>query len=435
MDKNDNEPKIIIYKDKSVLYDGHGNKSILTEGKQAQDAKDRYKKIKEELDKGFLDRIYNRVNAGMTIDENILPKEYQDVLKKLVNSITSEKGRALVVLTVIQLTIKAISPEQSIRLHKSSKNSKTFSWTEGISMRQLDSNYITPFLRKYNLLKLNKFGAFMTRSLAENYPYSSLYKAEIRADKIDWITIVDGVETNHINAVEALIYMLSLLKNQSVQFKELANKAHELAEKIANTTNFSAIQHLVFKISTESSYKARIFEVAIHSLLQALQENHYLEGTLAPMTQMRSANKKHGNVGDAEIYDGKVLIESWDAKYGKEYLRDELEELDDKLLTHPDMKLAGFITDKQPTVDSEIKNRVAEISDNNGIAIHIYSFDEWVNYEIKDIPSAELPTIGKEWLLYFVDSLGQKRRKIAPIDEPTEEWLEECINIFENQLA
>lgn len=170
-------------------------------------------------------------------------------------------------------------------------------------------------------------------------------------------------------------------------------------------------------------------------MLQALQENHYLEGTLAPMTQMRSANKKHGNVGDAEIYDGKVLIESWDAKYGKEYLRDELEELDDKLLTHPDMKLAGFITDKQPTVDSEIKNRAAEISDNNGIAIHIYSFDEWVNYEIKDIPSAELPTIGKEWLLYFVDSLGQKRRKIAPIDEPTEEWLEECINIFENQLA
>lgn len=229
MDKNDNEPKIIVYKDKSVLYDGHGNKSIFTEGKQSQDSKDRYKKIKEELDKGFLDRIYNRVNAGMTIDENILPKEYQDVLKKLVNSITSEKGRALVVLTVIQLTIKAISPEQSIRLHKSSKNSKAFSWNEGISMRQLDSNYITPFLRKYNLLKLNKFGAFMTRSLAENYPYSSLYKAEIRADKIDWITIVDGLETNHLNAVEALRYMLSLLRNQSVQFKELANKAHESA--------------------------------------------------------------------------------------------------------------------------------------------------------------------------------------------------------------
>ena len=99
------------------------------------------------------------------------------------------------------------------------------------------------------------------------------------------------------------------------------------------------------------------------------------------------------------------------------------------------MKLAGFITDKQPTVDSEIQNRVAEISDNNSIAIHIYSFDEWVNYEIKDIPSSELPIIGKEWLLYFVDSLGQKRREMAPIDEPTEEWLKECILIFKKQLA
>ena len=435
MDKNNNEPRIIVYKDKSVLYDGHGNRSIFTEGKQSQDAKDRYKKIKKELDNGFLDKIYSHVNAGMTIDEDKLPKEYQDVLKKLVNDITSEKGRALVVLTIIQLTIKAISPEQSIRLHKSSKNSNDFSWNEGISMRQLDSNYITPFLRKYNLLKLNKFGAFLTRSLAENYPYSSLYKARFRADKADWITVVDAVETSSINAMEALIYMLSLLRNQSVHFKEIAKEAHELAEKIANTVNFSAIQHLIFKIVTESGYKARIFEVAIHSLLQALQENHYLEGTLAPMTQMRSANKKHGNVGDAEIYSGKVLIESWDAKYGKEYLRDELEELNDKLLTHPDMKLAGFITDKQPTVDSEIQNRVAEISDNNSIAIHIYSFDEWVNYEIKDIPSSELPIIGKEWLLYFVDSLGQKRREMAPIDEPTEEWLKECILIFKKQIA
>ena len=35
-------------------------------------------------------------------------------------------------------------------------------------------------------------------------------------------------------------------------------------------------------------------------------------------------------------------IESWDAKYGKTYLRDELEELNDKLKSHPQTTLVGF---------------------------------------------------------------------------------------------
>lgn len=434
MDNDKYETKIIIYKDKSILYDGHGNTSVFKEGKQSLEAKHRYNEIKKRLDDGFLNWIYNNVNADIVIDEQKLPKDYQIVFKRLLNSITSEKGRALVVLTIIQLTIKAISPEQSIRLHKSNANSNSFSWNEGISMRQLDSNYITPFLREKNLLKLNKFGAFMTRSLAENYPYSRLYKAEIRGDKTDWLTIVDAIESRQIDSIEALKYILLLLKNRSFKFKEIADEAHQLAVKVAEKSSFMDIQKIILTIVNESDYKARIFEIAIHSLLQALQENHYLEGTLAPMTQMRSANKKHGNVGDAEIYSGKVLIESWDAKYGKEYLRDELEELNDKLLMHPYLKVAGFITDKQPTIDTEIKNRTDEISEENDTLIKIFSFDEWVKYEMKNVSLSDFDKISSQWLVYFVDSLGQKRREFAPIDEPTEDWLKECIAIFKERL-
>jgi len=86
----------------------------------------------------------------------------------------------------IQLTIKSISPEQSIRLHKGS-SSTSFSWKEGISMRVLDKNYITPLLRKYKLLRLNADGFMMTRTLAENYPYSQVYKAAIRGAKKEWL--------------------------------------------------------------------------------------------------------------------------------------------------------------------------------------------------------------------------------------------------------
>lgn len=432
-DNKDQEPKIIVYQNKSILYDSQGKTSLFTEGKQSVNAKHRYEKIKESLDNGFLDNIYHQVNADLQIDDVSLPEKYREVLNDLTNSVTSEKGRALVVLTVIQLTIKSICPEQSIRLHKSSNSSKSFSWTEGISMRSLDSNYITPFLRKYNLLKLNKFGAFMTRSLAENYPYSKLYKAEIRGAKDDWTTIVDAIENNMFSPQEALKYMISILKNQSDEFKSIADQAHKLAEITADKYDFNTIRNLILKAVTTSNYKARIFEVAIHSLLQSLQENHYLDGRLSPMTQMRSANKKHGNVGDVEVYSGHMLIESWDAKYGKEYLRDELEELNDKLMEHPNMKVAGFITDKEPQIDTEIRNRKNEITQLTGIPIEILSFSDWVHYEMttNNISDSDYQLIGKDWLIFFVDSLGQKRRDIAPIDEPTEEWLKEIIKLLQ----
>lgn len=428
--KSSNEPKIIVYKDKAILYDKEGKSSTFIEGKQSENAKERYKKITSDLKEGFLYRIYDNLNAGTEIDSCKLSEEYQDKLRKITESVTSETGRAIIALTIIQLTIKAIAPDQSIRLHKGSSNSSSFSWNEGVSMRSIDYNFVTPFLRKENLLKLNKYGAFMTRSLAENYPYSQLYKAEIRGDKHDWELVVDALENNTIDATEALKYIMSLLKNQSEDFKKLADKAHELAEKVAKGKSFSSIETFILRVVKQSNYKARIFEVAIHSFLQVLEKYKYLEGKLSPMTQMRSANKKHGNVGDVEIYNGDILIESWDAKFGKTYLRDELDELDDKLVKQPDISTAGFITDKDPQIDEEIRDRKEEISINNNTSIEILSFDKWIKYEIKALNVTDLNEIGYSWLVFFVDSLGQKRRDIAPIDEPTEEWLKEIINLL-----
>ena len=429
--KLSNGPKIIVYKDKTILYDKAGKSNTFIEGKQSENAKERYKKITSDLKEGFLYHIYNNLNAGTEIDSCKLSEEYQDKLRKITESVTSETGREIIALTIIQLNIKAIAPDQSIRLHKGSSNSSSFSWNEGVSMRSIDYNFVTPFLREENLLKLNKYGAFMTRSLAENYPYSQLYKAEIRGDKQDWELVVDALENNTIDATEALKYTLSLLKNQSKDFKKLADKAHGLAEKVARKGNFSSIKNFILTVVNKSNYKARIFEVAIHSFLQALEKYNYLEGKLSPMTQMRSANKKYGNVGDVEIYNGNMLIESWDAKYGKSYLRDELDELDDKLKKQPDISIAGFITDKDPLIDKEIRQRKEEISiKNNDTSIEILSFDKWIKYEINVLNVTDLNKIGYSWLIFFVDSLGQKRREIAPIDEPTEEWLKEIINLI-----
>lgn len=426
------QPKIVIYRDHSVIYNSQGSEEIFSEGKQSYNANKRYKKITKALQDGFLHNLFKEISPNMVIKASQLPQKYRTILSTLVNSITSEVGRALVGLTINQLVIKAIAPEQSIRLHKGSNSKGKFSWAEGISMRSIDSKYVTPFLRKNDLLSMNKSGVFMTRSLAENYPYSQLYKAELRGDKEDWIDIVDAIESNSIDALSALKYTLALLKNHSTYFIKLANNAHSEALRFTNSHDFTEIENTIASFVANSNYKARIFEVAMHSFFQALQDFNLLEGTLSPMTQMRSANKKHSNVGDIEIYNGDALIEAWDAKFGKEYLRDELEELDDKISNRSDIEITGFVTDKKPVMDKEIANRISELIFKDNVDIKILSFTDWIKLELKakEVPINKLNEIGKNWLMDLTDSLGQKRRKIAPIDEPSDEWLKELIAIL-----
>ena len=178
-----------------------------------------------------------------------------------------------------------------------------------------------------------------------------------------------------------------------------------------------------------STYAARLFEIAMHSLFQVLEDHRaFDDGFLKKLSQMRSANKKHGNIGDIEITTGKRdslhIVESWDAKYGKPYLRDEIEELHEKLQEHPETKLAGFVVDANPNLKPEIKNRVKELEDNHNVKIIIVEFDDWVSQQTRRV-SISGKQIANLWLNAFAESLCQIRRDRAPIDEPADSWVRE----------
>lgn len=377
------------------------------------------------MEGGFLEKIIAECQNPEVKIAEINPEQIA-VIESLVNSVTSEVGRAIVGLTILQLTVKAILPEQSIRLHKGSTGAD-FSWKEGVPMRVLDKNYITPVLRKHNLLRLNADGFMMTRSLAENYPYSKLYKAAIRGARQEWLEITDAVETGKLDAVNALKQLLIFLNNKSEAFLELTNKTIEtLKAFLKKKPSFKHCYSTITKFIESSTYSARMFEVAMHSLFQVLEEEKCLSGFLKPLSQMRSANKKHGNIGDIELTatQGNMdIIESWDAKYGKTYLRDELEELNDKLKSHPQTTLVGFVTDQKPNLKPEIKSRIEELQLIHETEIHILEFGEWVNYEIKKY-GLNPDTVGAKWMIAIAESICQLRRDIAPIDEPTTEWVE-----------
>ena len=417
--KNSDNSHLDVYLDR---YELHQNDVVTTyyEGFQNAATQQRYEKINTALSNGYL---YDVMKKLPDVDFAELSEENKTLLKRLVNGITSEVGRALVGVAFLQLTIKSIAPDQSIRLHKGTTRRGSFSWVDGISMRTIDSTYSTPFLREQGLLNVNKFGVFMTRSLAENYPYSKLYKAEMRGPFTEWIAIED----ESMPAELGLYYLMALLKNKSDAFSSMADEAVALAEKYGDKS-FEGITKFMKDFFNETDYSARAFEIVIHGFMQAMDESHLLgDLDLVPMSQMRSANKKHGNIGDVELKDGRVIVEAWDAKYGKPYLRDELEELRDKILTSPGVKVAGFIVDSEVDRRRDVINKAEEISLETGVEIELFSFDEWVAYQTKRIAKSELDKVAARWLLAVVESFAQRRLDIAPIDEPCEAWVSDLI--------
>lgn len=431
------EPYLKVYSNRSILVSDSEEIEFL-EGSPSQAAIERLKKVREALQDEYLIKLIENVKTPGAKRIN-LNDDQKRILSNLVN-FTSEKGRALVGLTIMQLCIKSIVPEQSIRLHKAGRSGDSdFSWVEGIPMRALDKNFITPTLRKYNLLKLNADGFMMTRSLAENYPYSSLYKAAIRGAKAQWIQIVELLENGELPALDSLKYLLMLLSNRSDKFIELTESTLEKASLYVQTNpSLKDVSEFILDFVKHSSYSARVFEVALHSLIQVIDELGILEGQLKPLTQMRSANKKHGNLGDVEIVsplNSYSIFESWDAKYGKPYLRDELDELEEKLEIHHETKLAGFVVDTNPDVKQEIVEKLKELNEFLSTRVSIFSFYEWVEFQVKRtsgyISENEL---GEQWLIVFAECLSQKRREKAPIDEPCDEWIRELDAALSNKI-
>ncbi|MEI6415090.1 MAG: hypothetical protein WCP34_12635 [Pseudomonadota bacterium] len=76
----------------------------------------------------------------------------------------------------------------------------------------------------------------------------------------------------------------------------------------------------------------------------AIESGAFADMILKPLSQMRFANKKHGNIGDIELIENGDIVASWDAKYGKSYLREEVEEVCEKISGHDNIQVVGFVT-------------------------------------------------------------------------------------------
>jgi hypothetical protein len=437
--REEQETFLAIFEDRSEYVSSSGSTQEFKEGKVSADTKKRIKHIKNSFEAGFLEKtITDLKNNTSKFALEELGQEIIDNISVMVESVTSEVGRALVALTVMQLSIKAISPEQNIRLHKGSVNKNSFSWVNGISMRVLDKSYVTPVLRKYNLLRLNADGFMMTRSLAENYPYTKLYKAQLRGAREQWLNIVEILESEKTKPFIALQYLISLLLNKASDFDEICNILIETKNTYLTKSHTNKeIRNIIFTHIDTSDYAARLMEVAMHSLMQAVIETGALADLeLKPLSQMRSANKKHGNIGDIELLENNEIVESWDAKYGKNYLRDEIDEVSEKFEYHEKIETVGFVTTDEPIRNNEIAKKIKDVNELYGLEVKILSIDDWVTLVFDRVKESELANsqvLANDWLSAYTESLAQKRRDIAPIDEPCFDWVVSLIESIKNQ--
>ena len=376
--QTEHQKHLRVFEDKSEYHANNEHVEIFCEGIISKDAKKRIKEIREAFEEGFLDELVSSLLENKAcVDMGKISKPAFIIVDALVDSLTSEVGRALIGLSIMQLCIKSIKPEQNIRLHKGSSNRASFSWVEGVSMRTLDKNYVTPTLRKHNLLRLNADGFMMTRSLAENYPYTSLYKANLRGAREQWLALVEELENGTTTPIETLKYLISRLINAASDFdvaaEELLNVVNQIIGKFSTR---SLVTSLLKQHADDSDYAARLLEVNMHSLMQtAVERGTFGCMEVKPLSQMRSANKKHGNIGDIELLEDEQIVEAWDSKYGKGYLREEIEEAIEKLQNHDSVKLIGFVTNTEIERTDEISNRIEEIKQLYSVNFEVITFE------------------------------------------------------------
>jgi hypothetical protein len=245
------------------------------------------------------------------------------------------------------------------------------------------------------------------------------------------------LEKGGIDADAALLYVLQLLWQFSEAFSNLVQKTlNSLGTWIDKNEplSISSTVMLIKEHIEESEARARLLEVAMHALLQTLGELGVdLGGKLKPLMPMRTANKKHGNIGDVEVLSGNLLIEAWDAKYEQPYLSDALDELVEKIHEHnidvSELQF-GYVLFPAKKTYPEVDHKVDDIDDQLGLKVQILAFDEWVHEQFIRSQNAGISeeNLARTWLQVYTESLCLKRVDQAPIDEPTFDWVESLMN-------
>ncbi len=231
-------------------------------------------------------------------------------IKTIGAKINTQKGVFTVLTTLV--THKILFPTQDVRKHQSSIE-------KGFSGRTIDTNFITPTLKKLGLPSMAESG-WLTRSLEQPHEYTLNYNGKIsdKAVKKAFLETLDYLEKNTNKATDILRLILfqaiETKKRLTVEIKPLEKPENLTIEKIITALE----EQFNFNYGTHGGSKLPV--IAFYSIYKSLinELSRYNDCELKEMGSHTASDRTSKSSGDIEISKNGTIFESIEIKFGKE---------------------------------------------------------------------------------------------------------------------
>ncbi len=325
----------------------------------------------------ILEKIYQKTLASMNnaCFTTSLSSQIVEDIDFLVSRSEGNKG-VIAVLTTL-LTHKIYDNNQDIRYHR-----KEFD--TGFSARSIDTQYVTPFLKKVSFPAMAESG-WLTRSFEQPYPYTLEYQGKItpKTVKISFLKIINEVQVNGFSAQYVLSYLFKkLIEQRDQQMIDLA-KPHSLS--IATIIKYL---HLHFSHKYGFAGGSRLPTLALYAAYECMikQLSRYENKILCPLESHTSSDAQSGRIGDIDINntDNCTAFEGVEIKHEiiitPQIIRDAYE----KFKIHNTDRYYILTTANMDTANwDEINDEIKRISQLHGCQVIVNGVYTTLNYYLR----------------------------------------------------
>ena len=271
------------------------------------------KEIAKEVEKQFFLGECN-VEKNMDVDEELesfyikasslkhekeldLTELQLNLVRNIVEKEETSKGVYTVLLT--SLVYKSLNPEQDVRRHQANMD-------RGYSGRTFDTKYITPFLKRKQLLAAMKESGWLTRSLEQPIPYDLNYTGKISGSKVkeSFLKILYEIEERKQNPKNFILAMLYLsIKSKEAKSIRLINPV--ISETKVNIDKIIEYLHSHFYYKYKTRGASILPVVALYSLYECIltEIKRFENKELQELSSHNSSDRSSGNTGDIVVLD------------------------------------------------------------------------------------------------------------------------------------
>ena len=244
-----------------------------------------------------LESFYIKASSLKHEKELDLTELQLNLVKNIVEKEETSKGVYTVLLT--SLVYKSLNPEQDVRRHQANMD-------RGYSGRTFDTKYITPFLKRKQLLAAMKESGWLTRSLEQPIPYDLNYTGKISGSKVkeSFLKILYEIEERKQNPKNFILAMLYLsIKSKEAKSIQLINPV--ISETKVNIDKIIEYLHSHFYYKYKTRGASILPVVALYSLYECIltEIKRFENKELQELSSHNSSDRSSGNTGDIVVLD------------------------------------------------------------------------------------------------------------------------------------